>query len=322
MNKLGQKYRDDTLSAEELQRLKAEVNALSDAEIGQQMYHAWMEEEPGAVSLDDERALRLKASIDAIAGRKRLRASLLRWGQVAAVALPVFILLALWLYRGNGQALQDETAVSTGRGDRADVCLPDGTQVALNANSTLTYTPRSFHKQERLVAFDGEGYFHICKAEGAPFRVNVKGMEVKALGTAFNLKARETDDTAELALEEGRVLITSVKSRQQVILQANRKALLDRRTGHIRVIAEKDIKAYSAWRRGDMVFRNVALSLVLKRIEENYGVAVTIGCREYLDDLFTGTLPAGNLNEALEALEKSFHLHATTIDNRVRLLCY
>jgi hypothetical protein len=71
-----------------------------------------------------------------------------------------------------------------------------------------------------------------------------------------------------------------------------------------------------------MVFRNTELKVVLKRMEANYGVAVRMDCAYCSPgELFTGTLPANSLNEALEILEKSFHLHAATLDGQVELTC-
>jgi ferric-dicitrate binding protein FerR (iron transport regulator) len=323
MDTLGHKYRDDTLSAEELRQLRDEVNAMSDEELGQDLQPAWMDEEVDTSSVDNERMRRLKAKIDAsVGGKPSRRVAFLRWGQVAAaVLLPVFVVLTLYLYRENDRVLSQETVVSTGSGERADVRLPDGTKVSLNADSKLAYHPQSYHKRERVVTFDGEGYFQVCKAPGMPFRIQAKILEIKVLGTIFNLQVREENDSAEVTLEEGSVLLVSTQSRQQVVLQANQRAVLDRQ-GHISVTTENDIREHSAWRRGDMVFRNMELALVLKEIEANYGVTIEADCPNYLSELFTGTLPVGNLNEVLKVLEKSFHLQASAIHNHVRLSCY
>ncbi|MDR2811295.1 MAG: FecR domain-containing protein [Tannerellaceae bacterium] len=323
MNMLGQKYRDDSLSAEELQLLKDEINTLSDTEIEQQIRPAWMEEEIHTSTVGNERMIRLKAAIDSIIGKKPAGQTPLlhRIQMAAAVLLPVFILLSFYLYRENSRMLSHEIQISTQSGERADIQLPDGTKVSLNSDSRLSYHPKSFHKDERRLTFEGEGYFQVSRADGIPFLVNAKGLQIKVLGTAFNLQAREKYHTAEVALEEGSLLLISTQSCREVVLQANQKAILDHRTGNIRVTTEYDIREHSAWRRGDMVFRNTELPVVLKKIEINYGVAVQTDCTNYLNECFTGTLPVDNLNEALEVLEKSFHLHATAVDKQVHLLC-
>jgi ferric-dicitrate binding protein FerR (iron transport regulator) len=162
----------------------------------------------------------------------------------------------------------------------------------------------------------------VSQAGGIPFLVNAKGLQIKVLGTVFNLQIRETEHTAEVALEEGSLLLIPARSSRQLVLQASQKAIIDRRTGHIRLTAGHDIREHSAWRRGEMIFRHTLLPVVLRKIEINYGVVVRMDCKDYLDECFTGTLPVDNLNEALEVLEKSFHLHATAADRQVHLTCY
>ena len=95
-----------------------------------------------------------------------------------------------------------------------------------------------------------------------------------------------------------------------MILNKNQKAILDYATGNITVIYDEHIKDISAWRRGDMVFRNTPLSQVIRTIEENYNVRIKIESEVYLNDPFTSTLPVTNLNEVLEVLERSYHLKA------------
>lgn len=143
-----------------------------------------------------------------------------------------------------------------------------------------------------------------------PFFINAQGLQVKVLGTKFNLLVRKTDRTAELALEEGRVSLLSTHTNKQVILNKNQKAILDYATGNITVVYDEHIKDISAWRRGDMVFRNTPLSQVIRTIEVNYNVRIKIESEDYLNDPFTSTLPVTNLNEVLEVLEHSYHLRA------------
>jgi ferric-dicitrate binding protein FerR (iron transport regulator) len=328
MNTLEHKYRDDSLSAEELRLLKEEINSMTDEDIGQQIRSAWMDEEIDTTAVDPGRMIRLKAVIDdriaSFGGKEKMKrnAALLRWGQVAAVVLlPLFVLLSASLYYKNLRILSGEIQVSTQSGERAEVLLPDGTKVALNSNSRLAYHPGSFHKDERKLVFEGEGYFQVNPADNAPLLVNADGLQIKVLGTVFNLLVRETEHSAEVALEEGQLLLIPAQSQRPALLQAGRMAVVDRRTGYVRLTDMHDLRDHSAWRRGEMIFRHTRLTLVLRKIEINYGVVVRMDCSDYLNECFTGTLPADNLNEALEVLEKSFHLHATAAGRQVHFRC-
>lgn len=321
MGNLEDKYRKDTLSPVELQVLREEVNAMSDNELEQSLYQAWKEEDIDSTFVEDERVAKIKKKIDTVIGKEHSTMLMfIRVGQIAAaVLLPVFMALSVYLYYENSRITSDEMIVSTGMGERANVTLPDGTVVSLNSDSKLGYIPKTYNQEERNIEFSGEAYFQVAKNASVPFIINAKGLKVQVLGTTFNLSVRENAQTAELALEEGSVRLLSVKSNKMVTLSPLQKAILDQNTGAITVVSEENVSDASAWRLGDMVFRNTPLSEVLRTIEENYNVSIEINSDICLTDQFTGSVPVGNLNEVLEVLEKSYHFK-TEITGKIILL--
>lgn len=312
MNNLIKKYRIDELTPEDLSELKGTVNPMKNQDLEKLILDDWLHEEIDTSSVDEERLKKIHAQIDQEVGKKSNRFSLFfRWTQItAAILLPVFILLSFYLYHENTILLAKEIVIETGIGERASVTLPDGSTASLNSESRLVYLPKHYNKKERNIHFGGEGYFQVEHDKDIPFFINAQGLQVKVLGTKFNLLVRKTDRTAELALEEGRVLLVSTSTKKQVILKKNQKAILDYSTGNITVVYDENITDISAWRRGDMIFRNTPLSQVIHTIEENYDVRIQIESKDYLNDPFTSTLPINNLNEVLEVLEHSYHLTA------------
>jgi ferric-dicitrate binding protein FerR (iron transport regulator) len=312
MNDLIDKYRTDELSPEELSELRKKVNLMTDEDIERQIRTSWMDGDMDISSVNDSSVKRIKNNVDAVIGRKHSRLSLLiRWSQIAAaVLLPVSILFAIYFYRENNFTLSEEMYITTGKAERASITLPDGTSVSLNTESKLGYIPKYYNKKERNINFSGEGYFQVHYNEEIPFFIKAKGLKVKVLGTTFNLSVREKNTVAELALEEGSVWLLSTMNSKNVVLQKNQKAILDYITGNITVITDDNINDHSAWRRGDMIFRNTELPQVIRTIEENYNMTILINCKECLLDRFTGTLPVTDLNEALEIIEHSYHLKA------------
>lgn len=312
MNTLIKKYRNDALTLEELSELKGNINSMENQDLEKLIFDDWQQEEIDTSSVDDERLRKIKEKIDLATDQKPNRFSLLlRWGQIAAaVLLPIFMILSVYLYHENTTLLSNEIVIETGKTERASVTLPDGTTVSLNSESRLVYLPKDYNKKERSIHFGGEGYFKVKHDENIPFFINAHGLQVKVLGTTFNLLVRKTDQTAELALEEGCVSLLSTSTNKHVILNKNQKAILDYSTGNITVLYEEHIKDISAWRRGDMIFRNTPLSQVIRTIEEYYNVRIKIESEDYLDDPFTSTLPVNNLNEVLEVIEHSYHLRA------------
>jgi ferric-dicitrate binding protein FerR (iron transport regulator) len=312
MDNLIDKYRKDELTPEELLELKRNANSITDEGLETQIQASWLDDDIETSSIDDKTMDKLKDNIDVLIDRKRFRVrSLVRWSRiVAAILLPVSILCAIYFYQENNLILSEEMFVITGKAERASITLPDGTIVSLNEESTLGYRPKNYNKKERMINFSGEGYFHVYHNKEIPFLINARGLQVKVLGTIFNLSVREKDNTAELVLEEGSVSLLSTLSNQNIILQKNQKAILNQITGDITVIPDENIRDVSAWRRGDMVFRNTELSQVIRTIGKNYNMTIKIDCEKYLSDLFTGTLPINDLNEALSVIEHSYHLKA------------
>lgn len=313
MDESIKKYRQDKLTSEGLSKLREQINSMTDLEIEEQISASWFNEDIDTSSVEEELIERTKNDIYAVIGEKRTRIpNLVRWSQVAAaILLPVFILFSVYFYRENNRILSEEMFITTGKAERASITLPDGSIVSLNSESKLGYIPKNYNKKEREITFSGEGYFQVFHNESTPFLINAKGLQVKVLGTTFNLSVRGNESTAELSLEEGKVLLTSTLNKKNVTLQKNQKAILDHKTGEITVITDEDIQSISAWRRGDLIFRNTSLSDIVSTIEENYNVTIEVNCKGYLNDQFTGILPINDLNEALEILEYSYHLKAT-----------
>lgn len=321
MKTLIDRFRKDTLSSAELKALREQVEAATDATLEQELRRPWMEEEMDEALLSDERMLQMRLRVHQAIGMETHRPSL--WRRLpqlaAAVLLPLFIALSLYLMYENRQLADDVMVVATAPGERATVTLPDGTSVMLNAESRLSYQPKEYHRKERKIGFSGEGYFQVRKHRKLPFTIDAKGLRVEVLGTTFNLQARQDTPLAELVLEEGVVCVEATKSHQQVVLHPAQKAVLDRCSGSIRVFDEKDYERVTAWKRGDMVFRNLPFPEVVRAVEERYRVRFHFVDTACPTDLFTGTLPLTDLNEMMDIIEKSFHLRAKVNDADVYL---
>lgn len=310
MDHLINKYKKDELTPNELFELRDNLDSMTDEEVGQQLYADWLKTDQDISFVDENRVAKMKNNIDNAIGRskKRIRLFPPRWAQIAAsILLPISILFAVYNYHENKLIFDKEILFTTDKKERATVTLPDGTAISLNTESTLKYRPQDFNKNKRMINFSGEGHFQVFHNEKVPFLIHTEEMEIKVLGTTFNLSVREKDAVAELVLEEGCVSL-SIRKNQEIILYKNQKAVLNRLTGQITVMAEENARNISAWKNGDMIFRNAELSRVLHMIEEYYDVIIKINCEECFSDKFSGTLPLDDLNEVLEILERSYHL--------------
>lgn len=319
---LEQKYRQDRLTPNELNELRAKVNSTSDELLEEAICNEWMHDDIDISSVDMQRMDRLKRSIDKKINKKLfVYFKFFKWIQVAAIILLPISIAAIWyLYKENSQLSSEEMVVATGIGEHAKITLPDGTDVNLNAESKLCYIPKAYNKKERQIRFNGEGYFQVRKDKQRPFLINAQGLNVRVLGTKFNLLARKKDASAVLSLQEGSVLFSSLLTGMNVILKPNQKAILNQSTGIIIVKKEENFQDVIAWRRKELVFRNAPLRSVINSIEKNYNIKIRIKTKAYLKDLFTGTLPNSNINEDLEILEKSYHFKSIMTSQEVLII--
>ena len=106
---------------------------------------------------------------------------------------------------GHGTEIPSEQAISsvvTKNGNRTKIVLPDGSQVWLNAGSNLDYNNSTFNQELREVSLNGEAYFDVTKNPDKPFIIHTKKMDIKVLGTVFNVRSYSDEKIAEAALKE------------------------------------------------------------------------------------------------------------------------
>jgi len=116
------------------------------------------------------------------------------------------------------------SSVVTKNGNRTKVVLPDGSQVWLNAGSNLEYNNLVFNGELREVSLNGEAYFDVVKNTDKPFIIHTRKMDIKVLGTAFNVRSYNNEKIAEASLIRGLIEVT-LKDRkdQKIILKPNEK---------------------------------------------------------------------------------------------------
>lgn len=302
----------------ELRDPREKVDATTDARIESELWMEWSEFDRGVSCADESVLRRIKSNIDREIGpavvptgkfTNRMRPMRRAAMAAAAVLLPIFVASTILLYVEGARTGSDMMTITTGEGEKASVTLPDGTKIALNVKSKLEYSIGAYNGKERRVNFSGEGYFDVARDERVPYVIDSRGLEVSVLGTKFNFANREDLPHAELALEQGSVRLLSTMNGSVATLKPDQKATLYRRTGEIRVTGEEEVERNSAWRHGDLIFRNTELGYILKTLEDNYGLRMDMSdCPIDRNEMFTGTLPSGNLNEVLDILEYSFHV--------------
>lgn len=309
MNELENKYKDNSLTPAELTELRKQVNGMTEKQLEERLRESWNADIFKSDHVVSERLKIIKEQIDSdIQPSKhsyRLPGHIFRIA--AAILLPLLLLTSIHFYRETVKLSNGEILFSTQEGERANITLPDGTQVTLNTNTFMTYSPGEFNYKERNIQFNGEAYFDVATNPSIPFIIHTKDLRIKVLGTKFNLHAYSGNNTMSLTLEEGHVLLSSRKEEKELF--PNQKAILDCHNGRISIIKEEVPENASAWRNGELAFSNQELQQVLSDLEQNYGVRICIESHDSINtDLFTGKIPADNLLDALEVLKYSYHM--------------
>lgn len=221
----------------------------------------------------------------------------------------------------------------TPQGSHTQLTLTDGTKIWLNAGSKLRY-PNRFDGKERIVFLEGEAYFNVKKDAAHPFIVKTSEVNVKALGTSFNVKAYPNEGTVETTLVNGIVLVERNNHEKQkskpIKLVPNQKVTFLRTSGKVMLdqndeskIKENNVtvqtllqnkenaivttnvntELYTSWKENKLLFENEAFESIANKLERRYGATIIFnnaGIKQYR---FSGKFPEISIERALKALQ-------------------
>ncbi len=263
-----------------------------------------------------------------------LRISILR--RVAAIVLLIISLgiVSLLIFK-NHKSIADVThyiETSAPLGSKSMLTLSDGTEIWLNADTRLRYNV-DYAKTNRDVFLEGEAYFTVVKSPDYPFRVITSELAVTALGTSFNVKAYQDEETIETTLEEGQLRIDALvdtekkKDFESVILNKNQNAVYHKQGGNmvvsdekdkirnlnvlpsrkveslpIKIITVADTKPYTSWKDSRWVFKNEKLNTLAPKLERRYDVKIIFADSSLLNYAFTGIIEGESLEQVLKAI--------------------
>lgn len=190
-------------------------------------------------------------------------------------------------------------------GQRINLTLPDGTNVWLNARTSLQY-PITFNTKERLVKLDGQAYFDVSKNKKKPFIVQTNKHKVEALGTRFDIDSYSDSEGFETLLMEGSVKISTLtESGESLILLPHNKAYLQ--NGKLQVVAVNDSTPYR-WKEGLICFKEATFASIMKEFKKHYGINIYIKNKQVQKYFYTGKFrQVDGIDYALRVLQKDIH---------------
>ena len=162
-------------------------------------------------------------------------------------------------------------------GKRFELQLSDGTIVHLNSGTTLKYPVKFIAGENRQVFLDGEAFFDVTKDKTHPFVVNADNLNVRVLGTHFNVSNYPEDNFTDVVLVEGSVGLYTAKEQfnaeKNTILKPGFKGSFSKINNQIKTKAVVT-DVYTAWIKGGLTFRDMTFKDISKKLERHYNITI------------------------------------------------
>ncbi|HLN54016.1 MAG TPA: FecR domain-containing protein [Lentimicrobium sp.] len=237
------------------------------------------------------------------------RLPLIRYAVSAAAAL-LIVLIGFVKFISRDDVTINK--ISSGLAVAAPYELPDGSDVILNSSTTLKF-PEKFEKDIREVSIFGEAFFEINPDPDRPFIIHANGMDIKVLGTSFNVEAYPGNDYVKVTVNTGKVTVYPTGTAEADIqeegqfLTAGEVVTYSHKTGVFFKSVNDDLNVLS-WKTGILTFKEARLAEVLKAFEEKYHKQFVIDDSTLLDQRLTARFENESLDDALETLSLIFNV--------------
>lgn len=195
---------------------------------------------------------------------------------------------------------QHITTVIADNGQVSKIILPDSSVVWLNSGTQITYNT-NFAVNNREINLSGQAFFQVTRNKKIPLKVFCNNLEVKVLGTKFDVSAYPDDKNIRVALESGKVemLNTKIKSFRYE-LKPGEMAQYDKFSENVS-LKKVNLQKFTSWKDGVLIFRDDPMYEVIAKLKRRYDINIEVGQPDIYKSVFTATIK----NETLEEIFKS-----------------
>ncbi|MDO9580871.1 MAG: FecR family protein, partial [Bacteroidales bacterium] len=206
-------------------------------------------------------------------------------------------------------------------GKKFQVVLSDGTEVHLNSGTVLRYPVKFIAGLNRKVyLLQGEAYFDVAKDVKHPFVVNADYMNVRVLGTEFNVSTYPEDLSINTVLVEGAVSIfgndKKYDNANSLELKPGFKASWNKDKNNISV-EEVDTNIYTSWINGKLIFKNSQFKNIIKKLERHYNVTIINNNAKLNEQYYDATFDTETIEQVLNSFNKSYKIEYTITNNKI-----
>lgn len=238
--------------------------------------------------------------------RQRFISSFLKVAALITVAFLSGYLTLLYAPHGEEQVYMPViNEIRTSAGEKANIQLGDGTEVALSADTQLSF-PESFTNNSREVSLTGQAFFDVIPDENRPFIIHTRSGVIRVLGTSFDVRSYEEESSIDVMVTEGVVEISHTEVPQnKLIINRGYKGSISLSDNSLSVEWVDDHSQYTGWVEGRLVFKEQPLSSVFLQIERWYDVNITVdeNSKSVLDKKFSANLKTRSVQDVMSLIE-------------------
>lgn len=247
---------------------------------------------------------RIRKQRPAPGSQKARRRQLIAWQPLAIAASVLLLIMAGW-WLLNSPATQ---TITTAYGQRQSITLPDGSEVELNANSTLKFETDWTDAKDRRVWLNGEAFFKVEKKwqTGQKFQVITGDLTVEVLGTVFNVNSRHEE--TEVFLEEGSIRLELAGLQEELMLEPGETVAYSRKSSQLPEKKQVQAQLHTSWTDGLLFYNNTPLREVLEEVADLYGVSFHLTDTTNYSRAMNTAVPIGNLEEAITVIGTTLNL--------------
>ena len=278
---------------------------------------------------------------------KRKRLPRKNFFKVLLGSAAIIIFFGIWFFlsdKTNNRDLVSQTPdknlqqLVAQKGSRNRTILPDGSVVWLNAGSYLSYAG-DFKGSTRQVYLKGEAFFDVVKQQNRPFIVHANGIDIKVLGTAFDVKSYSEENTVEATLIRGLIQITRQGQRNQrpVYLHPNEKLIINLANNnvpgkikehaddpaimlyHLDSTVKKEDLIETSWMYDRLEFRGDTFEELSKKLERWYNVKIIFEDEATKRLSFNGSFENETVEQAFAALQSAVPFNFTIHEQEVTI---
>lgn len=239
------------------------------------------------------------------------------WMRYAAMFIGIFLISGLSYHIYQSQSGTSSLVAVTARDEVKELMLPDGTKVWLNKHTTLKY-PSEFSEKGRNVYIEGEAYFEVKRNVEKPFIVRSEAMQVRVLGTVFNLKSDKASRSAVATLIKGEIEVKGNHEEGMIVLSPGQKAELNGMTR--RLVVKQVDTGIENWHNNQFVFEKADIFTIARTLENSYGVKIILAPEMDVTKTYTGALKKkSTVEEVLNSVKNVIPIEYKIVGNSVFL---